>query len=58
MLQKMMNGPYSPLGKARTLMIRKKKITERIPLQIFSSGTESSLKREREREHQSVKVLF
>lgn len=38
--------PYLPFGKARTLMIRKKKITERIPLQILSSGTESSLKKE------------
>jgi len=27
-------------------MIRKKKITERIPLHILSSGTESSLKRQ------------
>lgn len=34
---------HLPLGKANTLMIRKKKITERIPLQMLSSGTESSL---------------
>lgn len=39
---------HLPLGKANTLMIRKKKITERIPLQMLSSGTESSLKIEKE----------
>ena len=39
---------HLPLGKANTLMIRKKKITERMPLQMLSSGTESSLKTEKE----------
>ena len=39
---------HLPLGKANTLMMRKKKITERIPLQMLSSGTESSLRREKE----------
>lgn len=32
------------MGNANTLMMRKKKITERMPLQMLSSGTESSLK--------------
>lgn len=36
----------SPLGNANTLMMRKKKMTERMPLQMLSSGTESSLKME------------
>ena len=39
---------HLPLGKANTLMIRKKKITDRMPLQMLSSGTESSLKTEKE----------
>lgn len=38
------SGYHSPLGNANTLMMRKKKITERMPLQMLSSGTESSLK--------------
>jgi hypothetical protein len=39
---------HLPLGKANTLMIRKKKTTERMPFQMLSSGTRSSLKIEKQ----------